>query len=143
MQKFEFRLPEGWSPWENACSAEADLPEDARFFRLQSEKEEGVLIFFAADEKIAMPFGAEKLSERLKEEISSSEKLLFSKSGETAAGRPYVCDVLKRCGSAADEYMFNFNIKCGEDIYYLGGKFAGNSSPETVKEFYEYLIKNN
>lgn len=143
MKNFEFTLPEDFRPLHCADLKETDLRSDVCFFRAEKNGTEITLNSFAADEQIAMPFEDAALSERLKKEISSSEKLLFSKIGETAAGRPYVCDVLKRSDSAADEYMFNFNIKCGEEIYYLGGKFAGKSTPETVKEFYEYVIKNN
>lgn len=141
MQSFEFKLPETYQPY--SFPGMDNMPEDARFFRAQEENCESILVCFAVDEAQAMPFGGDDLSEQLRGEISRSERLLFSKREHTAGGFPFVCDVLKRQNEGSEEYMFNLNLRIGEDIYYLGGRFFGGCSPQTVKDFYEFIVKNN
>lgn len=145
MNKIELKLPKGYEKIEKDLPGNAQIPENAELFGCG---EMVSVICFPVDEETAMPFGEEDLSARLKEEIGGS-KLLFSQSGTTGGGLPFVCDLLKRpvCGGEGFDYLLNMNLKQGEEIAYVGAKFAeAPGSLDAVagaKALYEFLIENN
>lgn len=121
------KLPEEYQPLDKKPPIGLGIPKDAEGFGMRTESASALLVSYPVSEEQSMPFDDDqRIIDELHATLGEKEGIIEVKSGTTAAGRPFVYEILKHYEEEfmGVDYILNINIRMEKSIQFINGSFS-------------------